>query len=105
MIQNNLFSAHYKIMNYLMMTCPPSPPQYGDDIPGPEMENAWNALVSNDMWGSNLRTVLQFLISLCGVSSDTPLLPYVSQPVCYACDQEVTGSNPGVGRVMSPLGS
>src|SRR4029434_3241005 len=41
------------------------------------MENAWNALVTNDNWSNNLRTTLQFLISLCGVSSDTPLLPYV----------------------------
>ena len=44
------------------------------------MENAWNALVSNDKWSNNLRTALQFLISLCGVSSDTALLPYVSTP-------------------------
>lgn len=42
------------------------------------MENAWNALVSNVKWSHNLRTTLQFLISLCGVSSDTTLLPYVS---------------------------
>lgn len=42
------------------------------------MENVWNALASNDRWSNNLRTTLQFLISLCGVSSDTPLLPYVS---------------------------
>lgn len=51
--------------------------QYGDDLPGPEMENAWNALVSNEKWSNNLRTTLMFLISLCGVSSDTTLLPYV----------------------------
>lgn len=42
------------------------------------MENAWNALVSNERWSNNLRITLQFLISLCGVSSDTTLLPYVS---------------------------
>lgn len=53
------------------------PCQYGDDLPGPEMENAWNALVSNQKWSNNLRSTLQFLISLCGVSSDTTLLPYV----------------------------
>lgn len=41
------------------------------------MENVWNALVTNDKWSNNLRTTLQFLISLCGVSSDTTLLPYV----------------------------
>lgn len=51
--------------------------QYGDDLPGPEMENAWNALVCSLKWSNNLRTTLQFLISLCGVSSDTTLLPYV----------------------------
>ncbi|KAG7258440.1 hypothetical protein CRUP_031883 [Coryphaenoides rupestris] len=49
---------------------------YGDDVPGPEMENTWNSLVTNERWPNNLRTALQFLISLCGVSSDTPLLPY-----------------------------
>jgi len=51
--------------------------QYGDEVPGPEIENAWNALVSNERWSNNLRITLQFLISLCGVSSDTTLLPYV----------------------------
>lgn len=60
----------------LMMFINPSG-QYGDELPGPEMENAWNALVSNEKWSNNLRTTLQFLISLCGVSSDTTLLPYV----------------------------
>jgi hypothetical protein len=58
---------------YFALSC-----QYGDDVPGPEMENVWNALASNDRWTNNLRTTLQFLISLCGVSSDTSLLPYVS---------------------------
>lgn len=43
------------------------------------MENAWNALVCNEKWSHNLRTALQFLISLCGVSSDTALLPFVRQ--------------------------
>lgn len=52
--------------------------QYGDEIPGPEMENVWNALANNEKWSNNLRITLQFLISLCGVSSDTILLPYVS---------------------------
>lgn len=52
--------------------------QYGDEVPGPEIETAWNALVSNERWSNNLRITLQFLISLCGVSSDTTLLPYVS---------------------------
>lgn len=52
--------------------------QYGDEVPGPEIESAWNALVSHERWSNNLRITLQFLISLCGVSSDTTLLPYVS---------------------------
>lgn len=56
--------------------------QYGDEVPGPEIENAWNALVSNERWLNNLRITLQFLISLCGVSSDTTLLPYVSDVKC-----------------------
>uniref|UniRef100_A0A4W6DYN4 FRY microtubule binding protein n=1 Tax=Lates calcarifer TaxID=8187 RepID=A0A4W6DYN4_LATCA len=66
--------------NLMFMTA-----KYGDDLPGPEMENAWNALVSNEKWSNNLRTTLQFLISLCGVSSDTALLPYVRYVVIYLC--------------------
>ncbi|XP_036381260.1 protein furry homolog isoform X2 [Megalops cyprinoides] len=66
--------------NLMFMTA-----KYGDELPGPEMENAWNALVSNDKWSNNLRTALQFLISLCGVSSDTALLPYVKKVVIYLC--------------------
>nr|XP_057935004.1 protein furry homolog isoform X2 [Doryrhamphus excisus] len=59
--------------------------KYGDDLPGSEMENAWNALVCNEKWNNNLRTALQFLISLCGVSSDTPLLPFIKKVVIYLC--------------------
>uniref|UniRef100_UPI003AAB7154 protein furry homolog isoform X2 n=1 Tax=Centroberyx gerrardi TaxID=166262 RepID=UPI003AAB7154 len=66
--------------NLMFMTA-----KYGDDVPGPEMENAWNALVSNEKWSHNLRTTLQFLISLCGVSSDTTLLPYIKKVVIYLC--------------------
>uniref|UniRef100_A0A8C4HI32 Furry homolog a (Drosophila) n=1 Tax=Dicentrarchus labrax TaxID=13489 RepID=A0A8C4HI32_DICLA len=66
--------------NLMFMTA-----KYGDDLPGLEMENAWNALVSNDKWSNNLRTTLQFLISLCGVSSDTTLLPYIKKVVIYLC--------------------
>lgn len=47
------------------------------------MENAWNALANNEKWSNNLRITLQFLISLCGVSSDTLLLPYVSVPQTF----------------------
>uniref|UniRef100_A0A3Q3E5T6 Furry homolog a (Drosophila) n=1 Tax=Labrus bergylta TaxID=56723 RepID=A0A3Q3E5T6_9LABR len=66
--------------NLMFMTA-----KYGDDLPGAEMENAWNALVNNDKWSNNLRTTLQFLISLCGVSSDTTLLPYIKKVVIYLC--------------------
>nr|XP_006005371.1 PREDICTED: protein furry homolog isoform X2 [Latimeria chalumnae] len=69
------------ILNNLMfMTA-----KYGDEVPGPEMENAWNALANNEKWSNNLRIALQFLISLCGVSSDTPLLPYIKKVVIYLC--------------------
>ncbi|KAM9456431.1 protein furry homolog isoform 4-T4 [Clarias gariepinus] len=69
------------ILNNLMyMTA-----KYGDELPGPEMENAWNALVTNEKWSNNLRITLQFLISLCGVSSDTTLLPYIKKVVIYLC--------------------
>ncbi|XP_032401098.1 protein furry homolog isoform X4 [Xiphophorus hellerii] len=66
--------------NLMFMTA-----KYGDDLPGPEMENAWNALVSNEKWSNNLRTTLQFIISLCGVSSETTLLPYIKKVVIYLC--------------------
>ncbi|XP_030648105.1 protein furry homolog [Chanos chanos] len=66
--------------NLMFMTA-----KYGDELPGPEMENAWNALVTNEKWSNNLRTALQFLISLCGVSSDTTLLPYIKKVVIYLC--------------------
>ncbi|XP_061136619.1 protein furry homolog isoform X5 [Syngnathus typhle] len=59
--------------------------KYGDDLPGSELENAWNALVCNEKWSHNLRTALQFLISLCGVSSDTSLLPFIKKVVIYLC--------------------
>ncbi|XP_019713119.1 protein furry homolog isoform X3 [Hippocampus comes] len=59
--------------------------KFGDDLPGSEMENAWNALVCNEKWSHNLRTALQFLISLCGVSSDTALLPFIKKVVIYLC--------------------
>ncbi|XP_051521326.1 protein furry homolog [Myxocyprinus asiaticus] len=75
------FQASSLVLNNLIfMTA-----KYGDDVPGAEMENAWNALVSNDRWSNNLRTTLQFLISLCGVSSDTSLLPHIKKVVIYLC--------------------
>ncbi|XP_075418885.1 protein furry homolog isoform X3 [Tenrec ecaudatus] len=59
--------------------------KYGDEVPGPEMENAWNALANNQKWSNNLRITLQFLISLCGVSSDTVLLPHIKKVAVYLC--------------------
>lgn len=59
--------------------------KYGDEVPGAEMENAWNALANNEKWSNNLRVTLQFLISLCGVSSDTILLPYIKKVATYLC--------------------
>uniref|UniRef100_A0A8L0DRI2 Protein furry homolog n=1 Tax=Oncorhynchus mykiss TaxID=8022 RepID=A0A8L0DRI2_ONCMY len=76
----SLQASSLVLNNLMFMTA-----KYGDEVPGPEMENAWNALVSNEKWSNNLRTALQFLISLCGVSSDTTLLPYVSKVVIYLC--------------------
>ncbi|XP_053364005.1 protein furry homolog isoform X3 [Clarias gariepinus] len=71
--------------NLMFMTA-----KYGDDVPGPEMEQAWTAVVSNEKWSSNLRTTLQFLISLCGVSSDTLLLPHIKKVVIYLCRNNTT---------------
>ncbi|XP_053095518.1 protein furry homolog isoform X3 [Pangasianodon hypophthalmus] len=71
--------------NLMFMTA-----KYGEDVPGPEMEQAWNAVVSNEKWSSNLRTTLQFLISLCGVSSDTLLLPHIKKVVIYLCRNNTT---------------
>ncbi|XP_029458514.1 protein furry homolog [Rhinatrema bivittatum] len=59
--------------------------KYGDEVPGSEVENAWNALANNEKWSNNLRITLQFLISLCGVSSDTILLPYIKKITIYLC--------------------
>uniref|UniRef100_A0A8D0H4U3 FRY microtubule binding protein n=1 Tax=Sphenodon punctatus TaxID=8508 RepID=A0A8D0H4U3_SPHPU len=59
--------------------------KYGDEVPGPEMENVWNALANNEKWSNNLRIALQFLISLCGVSSDTILLTYIKKVAIYLC--------------------
>ncbi|KAI9547921.1 hypothetical protein NQZ68_012938 [Dissostichus eleginoides] len=76
----SLQASSMVLNNLMFMTA-----KYGDDLPGQEMENAWNALISNEKWSNNLRTALQFLISLCGVSSDTTLLPYIKKVVIYLC--------------------
>uniref|UniRef100_A0A4W4HA41 Furry homolog a (Drosophila) n=1 Tax=Electrophorus electricus TaxID=8005 RepID=A0A4W4HA41_ELEEL len=75
----------FVLNNLMFMTA-----KYGDDVPGPEMENTWNALVSNDKWSGNLHTALQFLVSLCGVASDTPLLPHIKKVVAYLCRTSTT---------------
>uniref|UniRef100_A0A8C7D7P1 FRY microtubule binding protein n=1 Tax=Oncorhynchus kisutch TaxID=8019 RepID=A0A8C7D7P1_ONCKI len=76
----SLLATSLVLNNLMFMTA-----KYGDDVPGPEMENVWNTLASNDRWTNNLRTTLQFLISLCGVSSDTSLLPHIKKVVIYLC--------------------
>uniref|UniRef100_A0A8C1J9U6 Furry homolog a (Drosophila) n=1 Tax=Cyprinus carpio TaxID=7962 RepID=A0A8C1J9U6_CYPCA len=76
----SLQASSLVLNNLMFMTA-----KYGDDVPGTEMENAWNALVSNERWTNNLRTTMQFLISLCGVSSDTSLLPHIKKVVIYLC--------------------
>lgn len=74
---NDMFSAPFQKFHLCASL------QYGDEVPGLEMENVWNALANNEKWSNNLRITLQFLISLCGVSSDTILLPYVSVCVLF----------------------
>ncbi|XP_043929165.1 protein furry homolog isoform X3 [Protopterus annectens] len=64
--------------NLMFMTA-----KYADEVPGSEVENAWNALANNEKWSNNLRITIQFLISLCAVSSDTPLLSYIKKVVIY----------------------
>ncbi|XP_057694873.1 protein furry homolog isoform X1 [Corythoichthys intestinalis] len=64
--------------------------KYADDLPSSEMENAWNALACNEKWSGNLRTTLQFLINLCGISGDTPLLPFIKKVVIYLCRNNTT---------------
>ncbi|XP_062872380.1 protein furry homolog [Trichomycterus rosablanca] len=73
-------ATSFVLNNLMFMTA-----KYGDDVAGSEMENAWTALVCNEKWISNLHTVLQFLISLCGVSSDTVLLQHIKKVVIYLC--------------------
>lgn len=61
--------------------------QYGDEVAWSEIENVWTTLA--DSWPKNLKIILHFLISICGVNSEPSLLPYVSilyeSPQCYWC--------------------
>ncbi|CAM9154197.1 unnamed protein product [Lampetra planeri] len=50
-----------------------------DDLPGPEMENAWNALVSNERWSNNLRSTLQFSHQPLWWSAVTPPSCHISR--------------------------
>ncbi|KAB1282904.1 Protein furry homolog-like, partial [Camelus dromedarius] len=49
--------------------------KYGDELAWSEVENVWTTLA--DGWPKNLKIILHFLISICGVNSEPSLLPYV----------------------------
>ncbi|XP_043911662.1 protein furry homolog-like [Protopterus annectens] len=55
--------------------------KYGDELAWSEIENVWTTLA--DSWPKNLKIILHFLISICGVNSDPSLLPYVKKVVVY----------------------
>ncbi|KAJ8277121.1 hypothetical protein GJAV_G00071690 [Gymnothorax javanicus] len=55
--------------------------KYGDEFAWSEIENVWTTLA--DSWPKNLKIILQFLISMCGVKSEPSLLPYVKRVVVY----------------------
>ncbi|XP_041918938.1 protein furry homolog [Alosa sapidissima] len=81
----SLQATNLVLNNLMFMTA-----KYGDDLPGPEMKNVWSALICHDKWTNNLKTTLQFLISLCGVSSNTALLHYIKKVVIYLCRNNTT---------------
>uniref|UniRef100_A0A667Y8N9 Furry homolog, like n=1 Tax=Myripristis murdjan TaxID=586833 RepID=A0A667Y8N9_9TELE len=62
--------------NLMFMTA-----KYGDEFAWSEIENVWTTLA--DSWPKNLKIILHFLISMCGVNSDPSLLPYVKRVVVY----------------------
>ncbi|XP_061847884.1 protein furry homolog-like isoform X5 [Colius striatus] len=55
--------------------------KYGDEVAWSEIENVWTTLA--DSWPKNLKIILHFLISICGVNSEPSLLPYVKKVVVY----------------------
>ncbi|XP_062837675.1 protein furry homolog-like isoform X2 [Anolis carolinensis] len=55
--------------------------KYGDEIAWSEIENVWITLA--DSWPKNLKIILHFLISICGVNSEPSLLPYVKKVIVY----------------------
>ncbi|KFV50836.1 Protein furry homolog-like, partial [Tyto alba] len=54
---------------------------YGDEVAWSEIENVWTTLA--DSWPKNLKIILHFLISICGVNSEPSLLPYVKKVIVY----------------------
>ncbi|KAM5336812.1 protein furry homolog-like isoform 4-T4 [Glossophaga mutica] len=69
--------ATVMVLNNLMyMTA-----KYGDELAWSEMENVWTTLA--DGWPKNLKIILHFLISICGVNSEPSLLPYVKKVIVY----------------------
>ncbi|KAM6429558.1 protein furry homolog-like isoform 3-T3 [Rhynochetos jubatus] len=55
--------------------------KYGDEVASSEIENVWTTLA--DSWPKNLKIILHFLISICGVNSEPSLLPYVKKVIVY----------------------
>uniref|UniRef100_A0A8D2LU91 FRY like transcription coactivator n=1 Tax=Varanus komodoensis TaxID=61221 RepID=A0A8D2LU91_VARKO len=55
--------------------------KYGDEVAWSEIENVWITLA--DSWPKNLKIILHFLISICGVNSEPSLLPYVKKVIVY----------------------
>ncbi|XP_059674084.1 protein furry homolog-like [Gavia stellata] len=55
--------------------------KYGDEVAWSEIENVWTTLA--DSWPKNLKIILHFLISICGVNSEPSLLPYVKKVTVY----------------------
>nr|XP_025743574.1 protein furry homolog-like isoform X2 [Callorhinus ursinus] len=55
--------------------------KYGDGLAWSEVENVWTTLA--DGWPKNLKIILHFLISICGVNSEPSLLPYVKKVIVY----------------------
>ncbi|XP_069487793.1 protein furry homolog-like isoform X2 [Ambystoma mexicanum] len=62
--------------NLLYMTA-----KYGDEVAWSEIENVWTTLA--DGWPKNLKIILHFLISICGINSEPSLLPYVKKIIVY----------------------
>ncbi|XP_026532325.1 protein furry homolog-like [Notechis scutatus] len=55
--------------------------KYGDEVAWSEIENVWITLA--DSWPKNLKIILHFLISICGINSEPSLLPYVKKVIVY----------------------